>query len=115
MSSVVADQTEPADEAGLAGNTLLAYLPGVFLLIVVGVHRIFRAGVQTYEFWLKLGIVALDVRFVLGDVVKLGGISLVQILLDLTVAMIGLAVVAGVSLGLELITSRGLHWGVGAG
>ena len=33
----------------------------------------------------------------------------------LVVAVIGLVVVAAVSLGLVLITSRGLHWGIGAG
>ena len=38
--------------------------------------RIFRAGVATYEFWLKAGIILLGARFVLGDVLKLGGISL---------------------------------------
>ena len=52
----------------------------------VGLHRIFRPGVQTYEFWLKIGIVALGARFVLGDIAKLGGISLVQILVDMAIA-----------------------------
>ncbi|MDT5086679.1 MAG: hypothetical protein QOJ61_3722, partial [Mycobacterium sp.] len=33
----------------------------------------------------------------------------------LVVAVIGLVVVAAVSLGLVLVTSRGLHWGTGAG
>jgi hypothetical protein len=33
----------------------------------------------------------------------------------LVVAVIGLVVVAAVSLGLVLITSRGLHWGIGTG
>ncbi len=35
---------------------------------------------------MKIGIVALGVRFVLGDVIKLGGISLVQILIDMALA-----------------------------
>ena len=125
---MVAEQAEPADEAGVAGRNVLAYVPGVLLLVVIGLlgkyaqvwwnstahhhhwrvpdieyvlwaivfglfvtntiglHRVFRAGVQTYEFWLKIGIVALGVRFVLGDVVKLGGISLVQILVDMALA-----------------------------
>jgi uncharacterized membrane protein YadS len=65
---------------------LWAILIGLLVTNTIGVHRIFRAGVQTYEFWLKIGIVALGVRFVLGDVLKLGGISLVQILLDMTIA-----------------------------
>jgi hypothetical protein len=53
MSTVVVDQTEPAEEASFTSRNLLAYVPGVLLLIV--------------------------------------------------------------SLGLVLLTSRGLHWGVGAG
>jgi uncharacterized membrane protein YadS len=65
---------------------LWAIVIGLVVTNAIGLHRIFRAGVQTYEFWLKIGIVALGVRFVLGDVVKLGGISLVQILVDMTLA-----------------------------
>jgi uncharacterized integral membrane protein (TIGR00698 family) len=65
---------------------LWAIVIGLVIANTVGVHRIFRPGVQTYEFWLKLGIVALGARFVLGDIVKLGGISLVQILLDMAIA-----------------------------
>ncbi len=65
---------------------LWAIVIGLLVTNTVGLHRIFRAGVQTYEFWLKIGIVALGVRFVLGDVIKLGGISLVQILVDMVLA-----------------------------
>jgi uncharacterized integral membrane protein (TIGR00698 family) len=128
VSTAVVDQTEPPEEASFTSRNLLDYVPGVLLLIAVGLlgkyaqiwwksfahhehwtvpdieyvlwaiviglvvtntvglHRIFRPGVQTYEFWLKVGIVALGVRFVLGDIVKLGGISLVQILIDMTLA-----------------------------
>ena len=48
--------------------------------------QLFRAGVATYEFWLKVGIVALGSRFLLGDIGKLGGPILVQILIDMTIA-----------------------------
>ncbi|MGH7290954.1 MAG: YeiH family protein, partial [Myxococcota bacterium] len=65
---------------------LWAILIGLLITNTVGVHRVFRPGVQTYEFWLKIGIVALGSRFVLGDVAKLGGYSLVQILVDMAVA-----------------------------
>lgn len=65
---------------------LWAIVIGLLVTNTVGVHRIFKPGVATYEFWLKIGIVALGARFVLGDIVKLGGISLVQILLDMTIA-----------------------------
>jgi len=65
---------------------LWAIVIGLLITNTVGLHRIFRPGVQTYEFWLKIGIVALGARFVLGDIIKLGGISLVQILLDMAIA-----------------------------
>ncbi|WP_372489508.1 YeiH family protein [Candidatus Mycolicibacterium alkanivorans] len=65
---------------------LWAILIGLLITNTVGVHRIFRPGVQTYEFWLKIGIVVLGARFVLGDIAKLGGISLVQILVDMAIA-----------------------------
>jgi uncharacterized integral membrane protein (TIGR00698 family) len=129
VSTELVDATEPSEEeVSFTSRNLLAYVPGVVLLIAigllgkyaqiewkslarhehwtvpdieyvlwaivigllitntVGLHRVFRPGVQTYEFWLKIGIVALGVRFVLGDVVKLGGISLVQIVVDMVVA-----------------------------
>src|ERR1700730_12548847 len=49
---------------------------GIVIANTVGVPRIFRAGVATYEFWLKAGIILLGARFILGDILKLGGISL---------------------------------------
>ncbi|QIS08186.1 putative sulfate exporter family transporter [Nocardia arthritidis] len=127
MSTATIDEDSAVDQPFTGGN-VLAYLPGILLLIAVGVlgkyaqiwwnalakhqhwtvpdieyvlwailiglvitntiglHPIFRPGVATYEFWLKIGIVALGSRFVLGDVAKLGGTSLVQILVDMTVA-----------------------------
>ena len=49
---------------------------GLLVSNTVGIPEIFRPGVDTYEFWLKTGIVLMGVRFLLGDVVKLGGVSL---------------------------------------
>jgi uncharacterized membrane protein YadS len=190
VSTVVVDQTDPAgEEASFTSRNLLAYVPGVLLLIAIGLlgkyaqlwwnslahhehwtvpdieyvlwaiviglvatnaiglHRIFRAGVQTYEFWLKIGIVTLGVRFLAvsaiatagwlskGQSANVANVSRWAFLLTfagvglnanirelvrtgrrpLVVAIIGLVVVAAVSLGLVLLTSRGLHWGVGAG
>ena len=61
---------------------------GLIVSNTVGVPAIFRAGVATYEFWLKAGIVLLGVRFLLGDVVKLGGVSLVCVVLELALAIV---------------------------
>ena len=62
---------------------LWAILFGLIVSNTVGVPAICRRGVETYEFWLKVGIVLLGVRFLLGDIVKLGGVSLVCVVLEL--------------------------------
>src|SRR6516164_1442272 len=65
---------------------LWAILIGLAVSNTVGIPAIFQPGVATYEFWLKAGIVLLGSRFLLGDVVKLGGLSLTLVLLELAVA-----------------------------
>lgn len=66
---------------------LWAILIGMVISNTIGVHRIFKAGINTYEFWLKAGIVLLGARFILGDVLKLGSASLVLVFLELGVAI----------------------------
>ncbi len=66
---------------------LWAIVIGLIIANTVGVPRVFKAGVATYEFWLKLGIVLLGVRFLLGDVLKLGSISLVAVALELALSI----------------------------
>lgn len=65
---------------------LWAILIGLLIRNTIGVATIFRPGVATYEFWLKIGIVLLGARFILGDLAKLGGFSLGLILIDMAVA-----------------------------
>ena len=67
---------------------LWAILYGLILANTVGIPRVFRAGVATYEFWLKLGIVFLGVRFLLGDVLKLGGLSLGFVVIELALSIL---------------------------
>ncbi|HMF54075.1 MAG TPA: putative sulfate exporter family transporter, partial [Edaphobacter sp.] len=67
---------------------LWAILFGVLLSNTIGLPRIFRAGVATYEFWLKAGIILLGARFVLGDVLKLGGISLGLVFIAITLSIL---------------------------
>jgi uncharacterized integral membrane protein (TIGR00698 family) len=66
---------------------LWAILIGLVISNTVGVPAIFRSGVATYEFWLKAGIVLLGARFLLGDVRRLGGLSLVLIAIELVLAL----------------------------
>jgi uncharacterized integral membrane protein (TIGR00698 family) len=66
---------------------LWAILLGLLIANTVGVPEIFRTGVATYEFWLKAGIVLLGSRFLLGDILKLGGVSLLLVAIEITGAI----------------------------
>ena len=66
---------------------LWAIMIGLIIANTVGVPRTFAAGVDTYEFWLKAGIVLLGSRFLLGDVLHLGGISLVLVVIAITLSL----------------------------
>jgi uncharacterized integral membrane protein (TIGR00698 family) len=66
---------------------LWAILIGLAISNTIGVPQIFRSGVATYEFWLKAGIVLLGSRFLLGDVLKLGGVSLALVAIEIVGAI----------------------------
>src|SRR5580698_9049812 len=66
---------------------LWAIVIGLIIANTVGIPRVFEAGVATYEFWLKAGIVLLGSRFLLGDVLHLGGISLLLVAVALTLSL----------------------------
>jgi uncharacterized integral membrane protein (TIGR00698 family) len=66
---------------------LWAILFGALIANTIGVARIFRPGVATYEFWLKAGIILLGARFILGDILKLGGISLILVFIALALSI----------------------------
>jgi uncharacterized membrane protein YadS len=67
---------------------LWAILIGLVISNTVGIPAAFRPGLATYEFWLKTGIVLLGSRFILGDVVKLGGVSLILVAVEITVSLL---------------------------
>src|SRR6202046_1565932 len=67
---------------------LWAIVIGLVIANTVGVPRVFQAGIATYEFWLKSGIVLLGSRFLLGDVAKLGGISLVLVIIEVALSLV---------------------------
>lgn len=73
---------------------LWAIIIGMVISNTIGVPKVFKPGIATYEFWLKLGIVLLGARFVLGEVLKLGGVSLGLVFLELIVA-IGIMTILG--------------------
>src|ERR1700685_4333498 len=67
---------------------LWAILIRLLIAHTVGIPDVFRPGLATYEFWLKAGIVLLGSRFIVGDVVKLGGVSLVLVAIEITVSLL---------------------------
>lgn len=67
---------------------LWAIVFGLVVSNTFGVPELFRRGVDTYEFWLKAGIVLLGVRFLLGDIAKLGGVSLACVAIELAGAIV---------------------------
>jgi uncharacterized integral membrane protein (TIGR00698 family) len=66
---------------------LWAILIGLVISNLLAIPKVFEAGIATYEFWLKLGIVLLGARFVLADVLKLGGISLALVVIEITLSL----------------------------
>ena len=62
---------------------LWAIILGLLISNTLELPNIFRAGVATYELWLKLGIVLVGAKFLIGDVLHLGGMSLVLVFIEL--------------------------------
>ena len=67
---------------------LWAILIGLVISNTVGIPAMFRPGLATYEFWLKAGIVLLGSRFILGDIAKLGGVTLILVAVEITVSLL---------------------------
>lgn len=66
---------------------LWAILIGMAISNTVGIASALKPGIATYEFWLKSGIVLLGARFLLGDVLKLGAVSLTLVAIELALSI----------------------------
>ena len=73
---------------------LWAIVFGLIISNIIGVPRFFESGVATYEFWLKAGIVLLGARFIFGDVMRLGAVSLVLVAVEIAVAIVVMTLLA---------------------
>lgn len=67
---------------------LWAIIIGLVISNLLTVPKIFQPGIATYEFWLKVGIVLLGSRFVLADILKLGGISLGLVVIEISLSLL---------------------------
>jgi uncharacterized integral membrane protein (TIGR00698 family) len=66
---------------------LWAIVIGLIVGNVIKLPAIFKPGIDTYELWLKIGIVLLGARFLLGDVLRLGAVSLVLVVIEIVVSI----------------------------
>jgi uncharacterized integral membrane protein (TIGR00698 family) len=66
---------------------LWAIILGLLISNFITIPAIFRPGIATYELWLKLGIVLVGAKFVFGDVLRLGGMSLVLVFIELVLSL----------------------------
>ena len=67
---------------------LWAIIIGLIISNLLSVPEVFQPGIATYEFWLKVGIVLLGSRFVLADMLKLGGISLALVVVEISLSLL---------------------------
>jgi uncharacterized integral membrane protein (TIGR00698 family) len=66
---------------------LWAIILGLLLSNSFTLPRIFRPGIATYELWLKLGIVLVGAKFLLNDLLHIGGMSLVLVFVELALSL----------------------------
>ena len=66
---------------------LWAIILGLVVSNFFTIPEIFRPGIGTYELWLKLGIVLVGAKFVLRDVLHIGGMSLVLVFIELALSL----------------------------
>ena len=78
---------------------LWAILFGMIIANTIGVPKILKPGVATYEFWLRIGIAFLGARFLFSDVLKLGGFTISLVAIELFLSL-SLMVVLGRLFGL---------------
>jgi uncharacterized integral membrane protein (TIGR00698 family) len=66
---------------------LWAIILGLAISNFFGISTIFRPGIATYELWLKLGIILVGARFLLQDVLHVGGLSLGLVAVELVLSL----------------------------
>lgn len=66
---------------------LWAILLGLLLANATPLPRIFLPGIATYELWLKLGIILVAARFIFADLLRIGGLSLALVAIELVLSL----------------------------
>lgn len=68
-------------------HVLWAIILGLIVSNSVGVARVFLPGVSTYDVWLKIGITLVGARFLMRDVLHIGGLSLLLVAIELVLSL----------------------------
>ncbi|MDE1162688.1 MAG: putative sulfate exporter family transporter [Acidobacteriaceae bacterium] len=66
---------------------LWAIIVGLLFSNIFTIPKIFRPGFATYELWLKLGIVLIGARFVLSDLLHIGGLAIGLVFVELALSL----------------------------
>jgi uncharacterized integral membrane protein (TIGR00698 family) len=67
----------------LASNVIIAIIGGMLVGNLIRLPGFFTKGVNSYEFFLKVGIVLMGTRFLITDVARLGGIGLAIVVVEI--------------------------------
>ena len=83
---------------GYGAKLIAGYIPHIDYILVaigigmtisntVGVPDIFVPGINTYELWLKIGIVFLGAKLALGNVLNLGAVGLSMVIIEIIISL----------------------------
>lgn len=86
-ASVLLKAAHPALPLPHLEYVLWAILLGLAISNTFGLAEVLRPGVATYELWLKLGIVLVGARFLMQDVLHIGGLSLALVAVELALSL----------------------------
>jgi uncharacterized integral membrane protein (TIGR00698 family) len=67
----------------LASNVIIAIIGGMLIGNFIRLPGFFAKGINSYEFFLKVGIVLMGTRFLITDVARLGGIGLAIVVVEI--------------------------------
>ncbi|HVP19473.1 MAG TPA: putative sulfate exporter family transporter [Spirochaetia bacterium] len=67
----------------LASSVIISIVGGMLIGNLIPLPRFFALGINSYEFFLKVGIVLMGARFLITDVARLGGIGLAIVVIEI--------------------------------
>ncbi len=72
----------------LASNVIIAIIGGMLIGNLIRLPGFFSEGINSYEFFLKVGIVLMGARFLITDIARLGGIGLAIVIVEILFSIV---------------------------